>query len=106
MISVHYAFHGGPGVDVKICDFLLSVFTFGLGIPWAQVMRYRWIAENTYVNGKPMRFTGTGGQLLRKYIKWLLLCFPSFGVFVFFIPSRLRNWVLKNQSGEIPVTVR
>ncbi len=98
-----YDFRGGPGVEVKIGMFLTCVCTFGLGVPWAQVMRYRWIAENTYVNGQPLQFTGTGGQLCRQYIKWWLLCFPTFGIYAFFIPSRIQKWAIKNQNGQIPV---
>lgn len=103
VIPLDYEFRGGSGVEVKVRGFLTCVSTFGLGVPWAQVARYRWIAENTYVNGQPLRFTGTGEQLFRQYVKWWLLCFPTFGLFVFFVPSRLRKWALRHQSGQIPV---
>lgn len=103
VIPLTYEFRGGSGMHVKLCVFFTCVCTLGLGVPWAQVMRYRWIAENTYVNGQPLRFTGTGGQLWRQYIKWWLLCFPTFGIFAFFIPSRIRKWANKHQSGQVLV---
>lgn len=100
-----YEFRGGPGVDVMVSAIVMSVFTLGLGVPWAQVMRYRWIAQNTYVNGQPLRFTGTGGQLFRRYTLWWMLCFPTFGLYALCIPSRVRKWAVSHHSGQVPVPV-
>lgn len=98
-----YEFRGGPAMEVTVRAILTSVLTLGLGVPWAQVMRYRWIAENTYVNGEPLRFTGTGGQLFRRYVLWGMLCLASFGLYAFLIPSRMRKWRTGHQTGQVSV---
>ena len=43
--------------------FLLSMVTLGIYFPWAWVRLFRLRASHTVINGKPITFTGTGGQL-------------------------------------------
>lgn len=103
MIPLTYEFRGGMGLGVKIGAFLLSVVTLGLGVPWAKTMKLRWLAENTYVNGQPLRFTGTGGQLWGQYIKWWALSVVTLGIYAFFVSSKLRKWAIEHQAGLVPV---
>lgn len=39
---------------------VLTVITCGLFFPWAYSAQQRWICSNTYVNGRQLRFEGTG----------------------------------------------
>ncbi len=82
---------------------LLSVLTFGIAVPWAQAMRYRWVCQRTYVNGIPMRFTGSGGGLFGHYIKWWLLCVITLGIYSIWVGNRLRQWAIKHQTAVVPL---
>ena len=53
--------------------FLISVFTFGIAVPWAVCIKERWFAEHTIIDGNKITFDGTGAQLFGNYIKWILL---------------------------------
>jgi uncharacterized membrane protein YjgN (DUF898 family)/Flp pilus assembly protein TadD len=49
--------------------FLLTMITFGLYGAWAWVRVLRLKASHTVINGRPVSFTGTGGQL---FVLWLI----------------------------------
>ena len=103
VVPLSYEFRGGMGLGVKLGAFFLTVFTLGLALPWAKAMKLKWLARNTYVNGQPLQFTGSGGQLWGQYIKWWLLCIPTLGIYSFFISSKLRKWSIEHQAGLIPI---
>ena len=39
---------------------VVSIITVGLFFPWAYSAQQRWICANTYVEGRRLRFDGTG----------------------------------------------
>ena len=43
---------------------VVSIITVGLFFPWAYSAQQRWICANTYVEGRRLRFDGTGLLLL------------------------------------------
>ena len=49
---------------------VVSIITVGLFFPWAYSAQQRWICANTYVEGRRLRFDGTG---LGFFFQWLLL---------------------------------
>src|SRR4051812_20933029 len=70
-----FTFDGGAGsyFVMSLLAFLVIVFTLGIALPWAVVMKYRWRCEHTYIDGQQLRFTGSGSRLFGQWIKWLLL---------------------------------
>ena len=95
-----FQFDGGAGsfLLVGILSFLLTVFTLGLATPWAVVMRYRWRTGHTIIDGRRLRFTGTGIGLFGNWIKWWLLCIVTIGIYLFWLVPRLTKWVTENQD--------
>lgn len=95
-----FQFDGGAGsfLAVGILSFLLTVCTLGLGTPWAVVMRYRWRTEHTIIDGRRLRFTGSGIGLFGHWIKWWLLCVVTLGVYLFWVVPRLTKWITENQD--------
>jgi uncharacterized membrane protein YjgN (DUF898 family) len=95
-----FQFDGGAGsfLLVGIGSFLLIVFTLGLGTPWAIVMRYRWRTEHTIIDGRRLRFTGSGIGLFGNWIKWWLLCIITVGIYIFWVVPRLTRWTTENQD--------
>lgn len=95
-----FRFDGGAGsyLGISILSFLLTVFTFGIAAPWAICMRYRWQAEHTLVYERRVNFTGTGMGLFGNWIKWLLLCFITLGIYSFWVTPRLTRWIVEHQD--------
>lgn len=75
---------------------LLTTVTFGIAYPWAKCMMLRWEVGHTVVNGRRMRFIGTGGQLFGKYILWALLTIVTCGVFGIWMDLRMKKWITKH----------
>lgn len=89
----------GEGWDyLRICvlSFLLSVFTLGIGRPWALCMRERWRVENTFIEGKVLGFEGTGSKLFWRYVGWSLLTLITLGIYGFWKHVKIREWMVEN----------
>lgn len=72
---------------------LIISFTCGIATPWAIVYMMRFIVEHAVIDGKRMRFDGTGGQLFGNWIKWFLLTVITCGIYSFWVTPRLYKWV-------------
>ena len=83
-------------VGVNLLMWIVTVFTFGLGTPWAMCIKCKWIAENTIIEGHRLKFIGTGIGLFGHYIKWLLLTFITFGIYSFWLYIKLMEWKTEN----------
>ena len=82
-------------IGISILAWLITVFTFGIGYPFAVCIQQRWIARHTTIDGKQLRFDGTGGELWIKYIVWLLLCIITFGIYSFWLGIKMKQWVVE-----------
>jgi uncharacterized membrane protein YjgN (DUF898 family) len=57
--------------------------------PSAVVLAESWRAENTYLNGRQLRFIGTGRGNFGLWIKWLLLLIITLEIYSFWVFPRL-----------------
>ncbi len=55
-----------------------------------------WVCRNTIIDGRRLRFDGTGSQLFGNYIKWLLLTFITFGIYGFWLFNKMTYWRVKH----------
>ena len=83
-------------ICINILQGLLIALTLGLGAPWAICMKERWIAKNTYIEGRQLAFDGTGAQLFGSYIKWFLLTLITFGIYGFWLEIKMKQWLVKH----------
>jgi len=83
-------------IGVNLLQALLTVCTLGLCVPWAVCIKERWIAKHTYIDGKQLKFDGTGGQLFGKYIVWMLLTIITIGIYAFWLDIKMKQWVVKH----------
>ena len=83
-------------ICVNILQGLLITITLGLGAPWAICMKERWIARHTYIEGRQLKFDGTGSQLFGSYIKWFLLTIITFGIYGFWLEIKMKQWLVKH----------
>lgn len=80
---------------------LVSSITCGIATPWILCWYMRFIANNTFINGKQVIFDGSGGSLFGNYIKWLLLSFITFGIYWLVAGQvNLAKWLARNTHLE------
>jgi uncharacterized membrane protein YjgN (DUF898 family) len=87
-------FDGGAGnyLGVSIVGFLITLFSLGLLFPLAYVMRLRWRVEHTVIEGRRLRFTGTGLGLFRMWLKSWFFVVITLGIYGFWVRPRLERW--------------
>jgi len=57
---------------------------------------YGWEINHTIINGKRLKFNGTGIGLFGLWIKWLFLLVITLGIYSFWIFISLKKWKVKN----------
>lgn len=72
------------------------VITLGLAFPWVICIILRWIFNNSTIDGKKLRFKGTGGGLFGRYIIWWLLTVITIGIYGFWSIRNQIRWVIEN----------
>lgn len=82
----------------SILGFLVTTLTFGICYPWAVCMVYGWRINHTVVEGKRLQFNGKALGLFGNWIKWLLLCIITLGIYSFWLMISLEKWKVKNTS--------
>ncbi|MDY0276713.1 MAG: DUF898 family protein [Acholeplasma sp.] len=83
-------------IGIAILSGIIVLFTLGICLPYAVVIRQRWIAEHTYIEGKQLKFVGTGISLFGQWIKWLLLCIITLGIYSLWVNIKMKQWVVQN----------
>jgi len=73
-----------------------SILTLGIVGCWHTCYFQRWIANNTYIDGQQMRFTGTTMGLWVRQIKWLLLTLITVFIYLIVLPQRYQKWIVEN----------
>ena len=93
-----FYFNGGAGtfVGTALLGFAITAFTFGICYPFAVVLRQRWQAKHTYIQGRRLMFTGSAVGLLGNWIKWLLLMIVTIGIYSFWVVPRIVKWKTEN----------
>jgi len=74
----------------------MTLFTLGIALPWAFCLLCDWDTRHTVINGKRLKFDGTGIQLLGNWIIWLLLIIATVGVYSLWVSIKLRQWEVKH----------
>jgi hypothetical protein len=99
-VYARFQFDGGAGgyLGISILAFLIIVCTLGLLAPFGMVLRYRWRAEHTLLDGHRVRFTGSATGLFGTWIKMWLLCLVTMGIYGFWVAPRLIQWVVEHQE--------
>jgi uncharacterized membrane protein YjgN (DUF898 family) len=83
-------------IGVSILQALISVFTLGIGVPWALCMKERWLAKHTTIDGRQLVFDGKGIQLFGMYIKWFLLSIITLGIYTLWLSLKMKAWVVSH----------
>jgi len=79
---------------------IITFFTLGIAYPWVLCKVYGWKIEHTVIQGRRLKFIGTGISLFRLWIKWLLLMIITLGIYSFWVGISLEKWKVKNTIFE------
>lgn len=104
--SGRFRFDGGAAtyLGTGVLAFLVTVGTLGICYPFALVLRERWRAKHTFVDGRQLCFTGSALGLFAMWLKWLLLFVVTLGIYGFWIGPRLQKWRVENTDfAPVPV---
>jgi uncharacterized membrane protein YjgN (DUF898 family) len=74
----------------------LTFVTFGLFFPWSYSAWQRWAAKNTFVDGRRLLFTGSGGGF---FVRWLIIMALSIITFGLYAPwgyCLIKRWETDN----------
>lgn len=83
-----------------IAGTIITTLSFGILYPWAVCMVYGWKINHTVIEGKRLKFNGTGISLFANWIKWWILCVITLGIYSFWIFIAINKWKTKNITFE------
>ena len=89
--SKRFTFDGGAAtyIGTAILGFVLAVFTLGIMYPFALVLRERWKAKHSYIDGKRLVFSGSAVGLFGRWLLWLVLILVTLGIYLFWVGLRI-----------------
>jgi uncharacterized membrane protein YjgN (DUF898 family) len=92
--SGRFRFDGGAAtyVGTAILGALVTLCTLGICYPFAMVLRERWRAKHSYIDGYRLVFTGSATGLFGNWLKWLFLSFITLGIYLFWVGPRIAAW--------------
>jgi uncharacterized membrane protein YjgN (DUF898 family) len=92
--SGRFRFDGGAGtyLGTALLGGLITIFSLGICYPFALVLVQRWRAKHSLIDGRRLVFTGSAWGLFGNWVKWLLLCVVTLGVYGFWVAPRIARW--------------
>lgn len=107
-VGKQLVFDGGAGtyLGTAILAFLVTFFTIGICYPFALVLRERWRAKHSRINGQQLVFTGSATGLFGLWLKWMLLFIVTLGIYSFWISPRMARWKWQHTGFQNQVVVR
>lgn len=75
-----------------ILGWFVTSLTFGICLPFAVCWYYSWETKHTVIDGRRLKFTGRAGGLFGTWILCMLLCIITLGIYLFWVPLRIKRW--------------
>lgn len=93
-----FVFDGGAAtfLGIWILCILVTVCTLGLCFPFAVVLKERWRAQHTMIEGRRLVFTGSAVGLFFRWLVWELLIVVTLGVYSLWVVPRMTRWRVEN----------
>lgn len=100
--SRSFTFDGGAATywGIALLAFLVTVCTIGIMYPFGLVMRLKWRSRHTLIDGRRLEFVGTATGLVGNWLKWLMLCIITVGIYTLWIGPRINKWVVEHTDFE------
>lgn len=92
--SGRFRFHGGAAtfIGTALLGALITICTLGICYPFALVLRERWRAKHSTIDGYPLVFTGSATALFGNWLKWLALSIITLGIYLLWVGPRITEW--------------
>ncbi|MEG0169982.1 DUF898 family protein [Anaerorhabdus sp.] len=87
-------------IGVNLITALVSVITFGIAFPWLICYKLSWVARHTVIEGRRLKFVGTGMSLFGHWLAWLLLTIITLGIYGFWVVIKMKQWEVSNTIFE------
>lgn len=82
-------------IGINLITAVLSVITIGIAYPWLICMKLQWVASHTVIEGRRLKFVGTGLDLFGSWLAWLLLTIVTLGIYGFWLVIKMKQWEVK-----------
>lgn len=83
-------------IGYKILSFIITVFSLTLASAWGKCLVMSYKVNHTVINGKRLKFEGTGASLFVNRLKWGFFTVITLGIYAFWIPIKVKKWQLSN----------
>lgn len=83
-------------IGYGILSFLITAATLGIASAWAEKLLIAYKIDHTIYNGKRLKFEGTGTSLFVQRFKWIFFTIITLGIYSFWIPIRMEQWIVSN----------
>lgn len=84
----------------KLLALLITLVTFLIAKPWADKLLLEYKINHSVYNGKRLKFEGKGTSLFVQRFKWFLLTLVTFGIYAWWIPIKMEQWIASNTHFE------
>lgn len=64
--------------------------------PWTYCYKQRWYTKHRIIDGNRLVFDGTSKEYVRKFFKWVLLSFVTFGIYDIWANVEEKNWTVSH----------
>ena len=83
-------------IGYKLLAFIITIATFTIAKPWADVLVMEYVFNHTVYNGKRLKFEGKGTDLFIQRFKWILFTIITLGIYSLWIPLNQEKWTVSN----------
>lgn len=80
----------------RLVALLITIFTLGIGFPWAVCLVCEWETKHTVINGHRLGFDGKAMQFFGNWIKWQILTIITLGIYGFWLGIKVKQWITKH----------
>jgi uncharacterized membrane protein YjgN (DUF898 family) len=96
--SLHFTFDGGAATywGTALLALIITVCTLGLAYPWGLCLKQKWIAKHTLIDGRRLRFTAGGTNLIGHWVIWWVLSALTLGIYLIWVNPRVRAWIVEH----------
>ena len=83
-------------IGYNILSFIITIFSLTIASAWGKCLVMSYKVNHTIVNGRRLKFEGTGASLFVNRLKWIFFTLITFGIYAFWIPIKQKKWELSN----------
>lgn len=86
----------GESIGNQILNYLICVFTCGLGLPWGRTMIVRWEKKGSVISRDRLFYDGDGSGMFKEYLIVWLLTLVTCGIYSPWGAVRLEKYIINH----------